>query len=49
MVKSKIKVSGSKKKGWIVEISDNCGYKEDFALTHEEVVKLRDLLVKKVK
>lgn len=43
-LQSKVDLRGSKKKGWILTISDNYGYKEDLAITHEELLKIKYLL-----
>ena len=46
-LKSKIELKGSAKKGWILTVSDNYGYREDLALTHDELLMLKKILEKK--
>ena len=46
--KSKVKLTGSKKAGWIINISDNVGYKEDLAITDDEAHALLILLKQKL-
>lgn len=48
-LKSKVELKGSKTKGYIVTISDNYGYKEDFAVTRDELIELKRLIILKVK
>ena len=47
--KSKVKLTGSKKAGWIINISDNIGYIDDLAITNDEAKILLSLLKKKLK
>ena len=47
--KSEVKLTGSKKDGWYIHISDDQGYKEDFVLTHEELILIYNLITKKLK
>ena len=47
-MKSKVKLQGNKKEGWIITISDNIGFKEDMPITHEELEMLKKLIDKKV-
>jgi len=46
---SKVRLTGSKGSGWVIDISDNYNFQEDISITHEEAVILRDLLNKKIK
>ena len=45
---SKVTLTGGKIAGWVIEISDNYNFKDDIAITNEEAILLRDLLMKKV-
>lgn len=47
-LKSKVELKGSKKSGWIITISDNIGFNDDIAVTHEELVLLFALLKKRL-
>lgn len=47
-LESKVILKGNKKDGWYICISDNLGYKEDFALTHEELILLYEQIEKKI-
>lgn len=46
---TKVKVTGNKRQGLVITISDAAGFKEDMPLTYEEGKLLRDLLIKKIK
>lgn len=48
-VKSQISFKGSKKKGYIISVWDNVGFKDDMAITWEEATKLLKELRKKMK
>ncbi len=48
-IKSKVRLTGSKTRGWVIDIADNYHYSESVPITNEEAVMLRDLLVKKLK
>lgn len=48
-LKSKVKLTGSKKSGWIIGVCDNQGFKGDMAVTHEEIVILGKLIKRKIK
>lgn len=45
---SKVELVGSKEGGWVIRVSDNVGFKGDFAITQDEGLKLHKLLTKKV-
>lgn len=47
-MKSKVTLKGNKKDGYILKVTDSLGFKEDMALTYEELVMLKALL-KKIK
>lgn len=47
--KSTISLKGSKNGDYILTISDNYGYRDDLALTYEELLDLKKLLNKKIK
>lgn len=47
-LKSKVELHGTKKRGYVIIISDNNGYKEDFSLTEEEIIMLYELLKEKL-
>ena len=48
-LKSKVELRGGKKKGWLIDLSDNLGYHETVAVTHEELLELASLIKKKIK
>lgn len=48
-MKSEVILKGNKKDGWIIEVSDNHGYKGDLPLTQKEIIRLKELLNKKIK
>lgn len=48
-MKSSIKLIGSKEGGWVIELNDSRGYKADLQLTHKEIIRLKELLSKKIK
>ena len=45
---TKVKLTGSKSRGWIIEISDNYNFKDDMPISHEEAEILLELLYKKI-
>ena len=46
--KSIVRLTGSKTVGWVIEIRDDQDFCGDLAITNEEAILLRDLLMKKV-
>lgn len=47
-IESKVKITGSKKGGYILEVSDNLGFKWDVALTSEELILIYGAIREKV-
>ena len=48
-MKSKVKLFGNKKDGWVISIEDEHGFAGDIPLTHDELLKLKKILDKKIK
>ena len=49
MKKSFVKLKGSKKDGYVITIYGRDNFVGDLAVTHEELVELREILNKKLK
>ena len=48
-LKSEIALTGSKKYGWTITVSDNLGFSDDIAITQAEAIMLCELLKRKLK
>lgn len=46
-MESKVKLTGSKKKGYFIEIDDHLGMYFEYAITEDELLQLQTLLNKK--